>query len=237
MAYVILVSDDDTLYGSHKERLMQRQKLVNELIFVVNPIYRNTYDMTDATVMLEYVLPVSRSYKTEILELSDERYNDYFLQYKLPFDTELSSEAGKIELQLTFAYVKMDENGKTTTQRVRKTSTTTIEVIPISAWSDIVPDSALSGLDQRLIVINAQIQALDDYMSVIDDDKVDNLVYDKTNETLQLSAKGFGIGDKISVKDMLKDGTPIVDLDSDSDGSDTDSADKYNCECESIVEF
>ena len=42
MAYTILVNDDDTLYGSHKERIMQRQKLVNDLVFIVNPIYRNT---------------------------------------------------------------------------------------------------------------------------------------------------------------------------------------------------
>ena len=41
MQYVILVNDDDSLYGSQKKRIMQRQKLVNDLIFVVNPIYNN----------------------------------------------------------------------------------------------------------------------------------------------------------------------------------------------------
>lgn len=235
--YVILISDDDSLYGSQKERLMQRQKLVNTLVFVTDPIYRNTYDMTNASVLLEYVLPVSREYRTEYLTLSDERYNDCFLQYKLPLDTGLTKEAGKIELQVTFAWVEMDENGKTI-QHVRKTSPTTIEVIPISAWADIVPDSALEGLDQRLIVMNAQMQALNDYMDVLDNNQVDNLVYDATEDTLQLSSKGEGVGDKVSVKEMLKDGTPVIDLDSNSnDNSDTDDIGKYNCECVDIVQF
>lgn len=237
--YVILINEDGSLYGSHKERIMQRSKLVDNLIFVVDPTYKNTYDMTGASVLLEYVLPVSREYRTEYLILSDERYNDCFLQYKLPLDTSLTKEAGKIELQVTFAWVEMDENGKII-QHVRKTSPTTIEVIPISAWSDLIPDSALGGLDQRLIILNEQMQALNDYMDVLDNNQVDNLIYDATEDTLQLSSKGEGIGDKVSVKEMLKDGTPVVDLDSDSvadDGSDADDIGKYNCECADIVQF
>ena len=211
--YTILVNDENELYGSHKERIMQRSNCVDNIVFIVNPIYRNTYDMTSASVMLEYCLPVSKRYMTEILERSEERYDDCFLQYKLPVNTKLTSEAGEVELQLTFAYVDMDEYGNSV-QRVRKTSSTIINITPITAWSDIIPDSALGGLDQRLIVMNAQMQALNDYMNAIDDNKVDNLVYDDKSDTLQLSANGVGVGDKVSVKDMIDDGTPVVDLDS-----------------------
>lgn len=238
--YVILVNDDDTLYGSHKERIMQRSKLVDNLVFVVDPIYRNTYDMTNASVMLEYVLPVSREYKTALLTLSDERYNDCFLQYKLPFDTDLTSQAGSLELQLTFAYVEMNENG-VGIQRVRKTSSTVIEITPITAWSDIIPDSALSSLDQRLIKMDGQLRAMNDYMSVLDSNKVDNLVYNEKDETLQLMAGNKGVGDKVSVRDMLDDGIPVVDLNS-SSGEDSGTGDNNGCNCEcgceeNVVEF
>lgn len=240
MAYVILVNDDDTLYGSHKERIMQRQKLVNELIFVVNPIYRNVHNMTDATVMLEYVLPVSREYKTALLTLSNERYNDCFLQYKLPFDIDLTSQAGSLELQLTFAYVEINENG-VGIQRVRKTSSTFIEIVPITAWSDIIPDSALSGLDQRLIKLDSQMRAMNDYMNVLDSNKVDNLVYDNKSETLQLYARGVGVGDKVSVRDMIDDGVPVINLDSNSDDDPiTDDIINNGCNCgceDNVVEF
>lgn len=238
MAYTILVCEDGSLYGSHKERIMQRSKLVDTLVFVVDPMYKEI-DMTNATVVLEYVLPISREYKTVNLVLSEERYNDCFLQYKLPFDTDLTSQAGSLELQLTFVYVEMDVNGYGI-QRVRKTSPTTIEIIPITAWSDIVPDAALSALDQRLLKLDAQMRGLNDYMNVLDDNKVDNLVYNEKDDTLQLSSKGVCIGNKVSVRDMLDDGIPVVDLDFNS-GSDSDS-EKNNCDCncsceDNVVEF
>ena len=233
MAYIILVNDDNSLYGSQKERIMQRSKLVDVLTFIVNPIYKGI-DMTDASVMLEYVLPVSREYKTVNLVLSDERYNDCFLQYKLPFDTDLTSQSGSLEVQLTFAYVEMKENG-IGIQRVRKTSSTFIDIIPITAWSDIVPDAALSALDQRLLKLDAQMRGLNDYMNVLDSNSVDDLVYDDKNATLQLSANGMGIGNKVSVKDMLDEGTPVVDFNS------KPSEDKPNDDDEStesnVVEF
>lgn len=242
--YVILVNDDDSLYGSHKERIMQRSKCVDELVFIADPIYRNKHDMTNASVVLEYLLPISKEYITEYLTLSDERYNDCFLQYKLPFDTKITSESGNVELQLTFAYTDLDENGNGI-QRVRKTSATIIKIVPISAWSDIIPDSALSALDQRILKQDAQIRALTDLANVLDDNNVDNLVYNESEETLQLSAKGVAVGDKISVRDMLDDGIPVVNLDSDSDGEtdnkpSIDHEDNCNCGCNhktDVVEF
>lgn len=238
MSYVILVNEDNTLYGSKKERVMQRSKLVDTLTFVVDPIYKGI-DMTSASVMMEYVLPVSREYKTINLILDDERYNGCFLQYKLPFDVDLTSQAGALELQLTFAYVEMDTNG-IGIQRVRKTSPTTIEIIAITAWSDIVPDSALSALDQRLIKLDAQMRGLNDYMNVLDNNQVYNLVYDDVNETLQLSVNGMGIGNKVSVREMLDEGTPVVDLDSDDGSNDKPNTDNNGgcdcgCDCEDDV--
>ena len=216
---------------------MQRQKLVNDIVFVVDPIYRNTHDMTDATVLLEYVLPVSHEYKTEFLTLSDERYNKCFLQYKLPFDTNLSREAGEIELQLTFAWTELDIDGNGI-QHVRKTSPTTIKVIPLKNWSDIIPDSALSALDERLIKLDAQMRGLNEYAEFLDSNKADSIIYNENEDILQLTSNGKTIGDKVSVREMLKDGTPVVDLDFDSDdNSDADDADKCNCLCEDIVQF
>lgn len=211
--YVILVEQNDELYGSKKERIMQRSKCVDNLIFVVDPIYRNTYDMTNATVMLEYVRPISRKYETEILVLCDERYNG-FLQYKLPFDTNLTAEHGSLELQLTFVYTDLDERGNGI-QRVRKTSPTTIEIIPISAWSDIIPDAALTPIDQRLIIMSAQIKAIDEMNQTIADSKADNIKYDENTNELQLLSGSKEIGNKVTLKTgdaSLEDGVPVVDF-------------------------
>ena len=73
--YTILLNDTNELITSVKERIMQRSKLVDNLHFLVDPIYKGI-DMTDFTVMMEYILPVSREYKSEVLVKSDELYKE-----------------------------------------------------------------------------------------------------------------------------------------------------------------
>lgn len=239
--HYILVNDDNTLFTSQKERIMQRSKLVDTLVFLVSPMYQE-HDMSGATVLLEYLLPLSKKYGTKILRKASETRQEY-LQYMLPendeIDTELTSEPGKIELQLTFIYVDMDVNGNPI-QRVRKTSATTMTVVPISNWSDIIPDSALSAIDQRIIKTDAQIKALDAYIETIGNNMVNNLTYNEEEESLYLLSGDKVIGDKVSVRDMLDDGIPVVDMDSmpGAPGGDTNNNCGCGCDCgDNVVEF
>lgn len=158
-AYVILINDDNTMTTTQKKRVMHRSKLVDNLWFLTQPVY-NGYDMSVFTVSIEYVLPVSKRYCNEILTLSSDMYNGH-LKYELPFNTSLTCEPGDIELTITFLLADIDENGNPV-QRVRKVSGTTITITPVAAWSDIIPDSALSALDQRIIKTDAQIKALEE---------------------------------------------------------------------------
>ena len=155
--YTILVNDDNTLTTSVRERIMQRSKLVDSLHFLVSPTYKGL-DMTDFTVTMEYILPVSKEYVSEVLVKSEELYKE-MLEYKLPFDTDLTKEAGEIEVKLTFSKVDLDEDGNDV-QYVRKISATSITIVPIESWCDIIPDKALDAIDQRIIKTDAQIKAL-----------------------------------------------------------------------------
>lgn len=107
MAYVILVNEDNTLTASKKERIMQRSKLFNNLWFLAEPTY-NGYDMSACTVVMEYILPISKKYHSDILELSEDGYQEY-LKYVVPIDSKLTAETGEVELQLTFIYSDLDE--------------------------------------------------------------------------------------------------------------------------------
>lgn len=250
--YVILVNEDNSLTTTKRERIMHRSKLVDKLWILVHPIYKNKEcDMTLFSVTLEYILPCSKQYHTIELVQDPENYEEY-LKYVLNFDTNLTSEPGDIEFQLSFTYVGLDADGNSI-QRVRKTSTNTITIVPISAWSDIVPDSALSIIDQKLIQVDARIKQLADMGDVVLQNQVDNLKYDATDETLQLTSNGNGVGDKVSVRDMIDEGTPVINIDGTSnkpDIPDEDDSDNNNgcncngsCECGSssehnnIVEF
>lgn len=230
--YVILVNEDNTLTTTVKERIMQRSKLVDEMWFLVPPEYKG-YGMEDFTVSLEYLLPVSKRYCNEFLQLNG-TYNGH-LKYVLPFDTMLTAEPGKIEIQLTFALAEMTNSGQFT-QRVRKVSPTTVEIIPISAWSDIIPDSALSALDQRIIKTDAQIKALDEFLNLQADTKADNLIFDNTTKELQLTANGKEIGKRVIIEcggEFSEDGVPVVDF---SDIKNSDNSDSSEDE-DNVVEF
>ena len=234
--YTIVVCDDNSLMTTKRERIMQRSKLVNNLQFLVKPSY-NGLEIADCTVQLEYVLPCNRRYRTEILTLSDEMYKDH-LQYLLPFDTKITSEAGEIELQLTFVKTDLDAYGNGV-QYVRKTSTTKLNIIPIAAWSDIVPDEALSAIDERLIKLDAQMRAIDEMNQVMINEKADDIKYNEETNELQLLANGNEIGNKVVIKtesstlEDLEDGVPVVDFGSISSEDTPDNEEEES----NVVEF
>ena len=207
--YVLLVNEDNTLTASKKERIMQRSKLFDSLWFLAEPTYKD-YEMNKCTVVMEYILPVSKKYCSDILELSDEGYKEY-LKYVVPFDSKLTAEAGEVELQLTFIYSDLDENGESV-QRVRKTSTAKVNIIPVSAWSDIIPDSALSAIDQRIIKLDSQLKEIADINEAYSESKADNIKYDSDAQTLQLLSGTKEIGDKVSLNVDDEDGSTAVDF-------------------------
>ena len=232
--YVILINDDNTMTATIKDRIVQRSNMVDTLCFLAKPVYKEI-DMSGATVLMEYVMPASKRYRTEILVPASELYKDH-LKYRLPVDTKLTEEAGDIEIQISFIYVDMDINGNTT-QRVRKISPAhKLTVVPISAWSDIIPDSALSAIDQRIIKVDAQIKAMEDMNKMLDDTKADNLKYDEATNRLQLLAGNKAIGDTVQLKQGAsgydENGVPVVDFGK-PDGGDVDIPDGDN----NVVEF
>lgn len=192
--YTFLINADNSITASLTECIMQRSKLVDNLHFLADTIYSGV-DMTEYTVLLEYKLPVSKSYKTEILKKSTELYKNK-LEYKLPFDTNLTSEAGDIEFWLTFSDVEMTAEGETI-QHVRKVGPGVVHIIPISNWADVVPDEALSSLDQRLIELIALNKSMYDQLNINLDGKADNIKYQ--NNILQLTSNGKEIGNAVEI--------------------------------------
>ena len=210
--YTILLNESNELITSVKERIMQRSKLVDSLHFLVDPIYKEM-SMSDFLVTMEYILPISREYKTEILVQSPELYKGK-LEYKLPFDTCLTKEHGKIEVQLTFTKVELTQDGDNI-QYVRKTSPTTITIVPIAAWSDVIADDALTALDQRIIQTQAMIEAVDEMNWNLDETKADNIIYDESGKYLQLTACGKPIGNKIKINATVTSGISEIRIDED----------------------
>ena len=191
--YTILINEDNTLTASVVERVMQQGNIVrNKIIDVTEDLDQ----IADYVVMLEYRLPVSKKYRTEFLTLSDELYKNK-LEYKLPLDTALTSEAGVIEFQLTFGNIEMDAEGRTT-QYIRKVGPGEIKIIDVYDWAATIPDEALNALDQRIIAMQAMLKAMIDKSNTMMNSKADNLSY--KNDMLQLTANGSPIGNAVEIK-------------------------------------
>lgn len=192
--YTLVVNENNEIITTIKERIMQRSKLVDTLHFLVDPAYKG-HDMSTFTVKLDYLLPISKEAVSDTLVMSAEMYKDK-LEYKLPIDTSLTKEAGKIELNLTFVKLEMDSEGNVI-QRVRKAGPASITIIPLSAWTNVVPDGALNAIDQRLIMAEAMINAANDFNQYLYENKADNIAYNANDRSLQLMSNGSLIGDKI----------------------------------------
>lgn len=193
--YTIIVNQDNTLDKTVVERIMCKSKLVNHLHFLV-PLMYGEIDMNGFTVVLEYRLPASHAYHSEILVVQPEIYKDDYLEYRLPFDTNLTAEAGEIEIQLTFTKAIINDDG-TSTQYVRKTLPTVITITPIATWSDLIPDAALTALDQRIIALNLAQEQLAQLAAMLNSGKADNIVIE--GDQLQLTSNGEKIGDAVTV--------------------------------------
>ena len=166
--YTILVTQDDELITSVKERIMQRSKLVNTLHFLIEPIY-NGLDASKFTVRMEYFTPISKEPHTELLTLSKDLYKDK-LEYKLSIDTTLTKEAGNVEIQLAFTMLDMDSDGNVI-QRVRRTTPTTITITPLSSWSNFPTDNSLNALDSAFLQLEGYMKRMEENMEQLNSNK------------------------------------------------------------------
>lgn len=191
---ILVTQTNELIDTTPKEHIMQKSKLVEELRFITDTIYKGI-DMSTYTMVMEYKLPVSNEYKTQILEQSPELCEG-MLEYKIPIDTDITKYPGNVEIQITMSKLESDSNGEIK-QRVRKVQPTVLKIYPIAAWSDFIPDEALTALDQRILKQDAQIKELNEIAEHLDMTKADNLDY--RNNKLQLTANGEKIGDAVTI--------------------------------------
>lgn len=208
--YTILVTQDNELITSVRERIMQRSKMVDSLHFLVDPTYKDL-DMSDFTVRMELNPPISKEPRTELLSLSSELYKGK-LEYKIPIDTYLTKEAGEVEIQLSFTKNDLDADGNNI-QYVRRTSPTALTIVPLSAWSNFISDEALNSLDSAFLQLEGQLRYLENISATYDSEKADDIYLDKNENRVYARANGKNIGKGISIEELSD-----TIIDSNSDG-------------------
>lgn len=238
--YTILIKPDDTLVATSREPIYHRESLIHKLRFLVDPEYKDgdeVLDMRTYMCTLEYKTPISETYVPVLLTPSANLYKEK-VEYLLPVDTAITSEVGTVEMKLTWVKLEVADDGSFK-ERVRKTPTIGIEILPVAQWGDYVADSKLDILAQALLQSQAQneqmkvyaeqIQQLAQYNAIT---KADNIRYNEETKTAQLESMGAPIGREIVIGQddcNCEEGVPVVDFTTVEPEGDT--------EVDNVVEF
>lgn len=179
--YTILITDNNDLIATEKSEITQFSNLVNNIKFLCSPNYYNEDMSSYDTVILEYITPLTKSYRREALVLSNERYKDY-LQYILPLDSKITAEYGYVEMQITFKKTDISSETKSIENKIRKTKLYRLKIEAVENWNNYTFDVSENSINSTTSdVINDQNISNDSTYSSqkIEDNFIDNTELDK----------------------------------------------------------
>ena len=230
--YTVLVKNDNTLVATVRTNIMHRSSMVDGFRVLVDPTYsEENFDMRTFQCVMEYKLPISDTYTPEVLTPLEELYNGK-LDYRLPIDTKITSEVGEVEFKFIFIRADMDADGNVI-ERVRKTSSSTLKILPVARWSDYIADAKLDSIAQVLLMNQAVANQLGAYADMLNDTKADSIAKDEDTQELYLTANGKEIGNRVKDGGSISDryGVPTVEFGAEPNVPEEDG------EIDNVVEF
>lgn len=200
--YTLKINEDNTVTTTVKEKLVERSNYVDNIQIVTSKLYREQIDMTDCTVYMRYVLPVTNKIKIIQLTLNNDAYENDYLQYLIPADAYITAEAGDIEVSFTFLKLVSNEDDSTTSY-VRKTQSGVIHISPLAAFAKFEPHEMLDEVDQRLI----QMIALEKDMLALSEATYNGMVQDihindETRKAVLIDREGNDTGEGIEISNL-----------------------------------
>ena len=148
--YTLKITDNNTVVTSVKEKIVERSNYVDNIQIIVAKLYKEQIDMSEATVYMEYTLPISKKIKITQLIPNNLEFKDDYIQYIVPAEANLTAEAGDIEVSFTFLKLISNEDDSVTPY-VRKTQSGIIHISPLAAFAKFDPSEMLDDIDQRLL--------------------------------------------------------------------------------------
>lgn len=217
--YTLFLNKDGNFITTNEETIMQRSLNVDNIQILVDKIYKNI-DLSNATVYMEYTLPVSKRILGMYLQNSPFEDSNDLLSFTINGDTKITGEAGDIRFSLTFVKLDLIDEANPVAY-VSKTQEGIIKITPIAPWLDYVPDELLTPIDQRLIALEAAQKTQNALNQEMFDSMARDIVLNEEHKKIQLESNSGPIGNGIDTN-KLSDiiGTAIVgqDLDGVNDG-------------------
>ena len=205
--YTILMNENKELIQTKKRMILQYEKLADKFLFLIPTTY-DSISLIDEnlTVYVEYIGADSVTRTSILAKLTEDLYDNSYMQYGFPIDTEITRYSGSVSMRIGITWLGRDD-GDAVTQYVIKSYPTTINVHPLTDFYNFIPDESLSFVDQTVAKMQAQVDALNILANDYKDNKADNLaiVEEDTEKYLTLMSGTTEIGNKINVVDFGED--------------------------------
>ena len=229
MIYIKL-DEDKNLVTTVWEPIYRGEHLNQKIRYLV-PLMVDEVDMLTATVFLNYIRSDGEP-DIVILERQEDKYNESYYQYVLPVTCKLSKYPGEV---VTWMQIY---SGVPSDATIVKSGENIIQITESKDMDyyigDYRGDKQLTALyqmkkelDDGLSEVNEAVEesntAMDEGFAQVTEklealtvEKADNIVFDSEDSTIQLTANGEPIGDKITVS--VYDGRLIKEMRITTDG-------------------
>ena len=201
--YTLKITDNNTVVTSVKEKIVERSNYVDNIQIIVAKLYKEQIDMSEATVYMEYTLPISKKIKITQLIPNNLEFKDDYIQYIVPAEANLTAEAGDIEVSFTFLKLISNEDDSVNPY-VRKTQSGIIHISPLAAVAKFDPSEMLDDIDQRLL----QWIALQQDMKALSESTYNEMVTDihiNDDKKLILTKRdGQDTGNGVEIENLSK---------------------------------
>lgn len=181
---IIKMEQDKSLLVTRKPILHQFEHKADQLLFLIPPNIDNV-DLANANVIARFILPSGMG-MTKGLARKEELYQNY-AQYVTSLTSVMTAEAGEIELCLSI----VDKQGAV----VLRSSPAFLRILPSISSDELLEEGQLDQLDW----LTMQLAKMETRVEETDAKKADNLIFDAETSTIQLTANGIPIGDRIYV--------------------------------------
>lgn len=156
--YDIFIKNNNSVVADNKTKilLMQHSSMVDKLRILVAKSYNNEFqDMSEFTCVMEYRLPYTKKYKVEVLDRIpddpdvEDKYSE-FIKYAVPINSEITKEAGDVEIQFAFVKKAGDNYSSDDDNIIRRTDKTVVTISPIADWANAGMDIFEEKVDEIL---------------------------------------------------------------------------------------
>lgn len=217
--YYIKLDESMELVTTVLEPIYRGDHLNQKIIYLIKPTVGDI-DMMTAVVYLNFIRADGEP-DVVMLDRQEEMYKETYLQYTLPVTCKLSKYAGEV---VTWMQIY---DGPTSNPRVAKSGENVIQIIEskdmdgyIGDWKG---DKILTALYQMKKQTNDGFERVESEFSRVNEDietlvatKADNIIFNDDDSTIQLTADGEPVGDRIYVN--VSTGKMIVDVKLSTDG-------------------